>query len=116
MFLLASKTMDVTTEEGDAPDAAPLRGAAAGFDAIAAALGIAFLVGLALLGRGGPGRVFELVLVGVLALVSYRVGWRAARATAGGAAVAFLVLEEHYGRLGGGHLARELIATLLVCA
>src|SRR3954468_3302864 len=83
-------------------------------DPIPVALALAFLVSLALLHRPGPGRTFEVVVVGAAALLSYRIGWKAARFAAGATTFAFLVLEAHWHRLGGGHLARELIAALLV--
>jgi diguanylate cyclase (GGDEF)-like protein len=83
-------------------------------DAVVVALALAFLCGIAIVARSGPGRTLELVAVGIAAIASYRVGWRAARAAAGATAFAFLVLEAHYGRLGGKHLAHELIAALLV--
>jgi diguanylate cyclase (GGDEF)-like protein len=83
-------------------------------DPVPVALALAFLVSLALLHTPGPGRVLEVVAVGAAALLSYRVGWKAARFAAGATAFGFLVLEGHWGRLGGGHLARELIAALLV--
>lgn len=105
--------MTVETDETATQPPAERSAPAGGLDAVVVALALAFLTGLALLARSGPGRAFELVVVGVLAIVSYRVGWRAARAAAGAATVAFLVLELHWGRLGG-HLARELIAAALV--
>jgi hypothetical protein len=83
-------------------------------DPVPVALALAFGVSIALLHRPGPGRTFEVVAVGVAALLSYRVGWKAARFAAGATAVGFLVLEGHWHRLGGAHLARELIAALLV--
>jgi diguanylate cyclase (GGDEF)-like protein len=104
----------MSADETPAPLEAPRPDPATGFDAVAVALALAFATGLALLGGSGRGRAFELVVVGVLALFSYRIGWRAARAAAGAAVVAFGVLELHYGRLGDGHLAHELIALLLV--
>jgi diguanylate cyclase (GGDEF)-like protein len=64
--------------------------------------------------RPGPGRTFEVAAVGLATLLSYRVGWKRARFTAGATAVGFLVLDGHWHRLGGAHLARELIAALLV--
>src|SRR4051795_11074777 len=67
------------------------------------ALALAFAVSLALLHRPGPGRTFEVAAVGVAALLSYRVGWKRARFTAGATAVGFLVLEGHWHRLRGGH-------------
>jgi diguanylate cyclase (GGDEF)-like protein len=106
----------VATDESTPQPEAPPAGPVAGLDAIVVALALAFLVALALLGRQGPGRSLELVVVGVLAVVSYRIGWRAARAAAGAATAAFLVLELHYGRLGSAHLARELIGAILVFA
>jgi diguanylate cyclase (GGDEF)-like protein len=104
----------VAPDDSIAQPEAPPPGLTAGLDAVVVALALAFLVGLALLGRPGPGRSLEIVVVGVLAIVSYRIGWRAARAAAGGTTMAFLILEAHYGRLGGAHLARELIGALLV--
>ncbi|MDX6516100.1 MAG: hypothetical protein QOH73_1766 [Gaiellaceae bacterium] len=106
----------MATDESTPQPEAPPAGAVAGLDAIVVALALAFLVALALLGRQGPGRSLELVVVGVLAVVSYRIGWRAARAAAGAATGAFLILELHYGRLGSAHLARELIGAILVFA
>jgi diguanylate cyclase (GGDEF)-like protein len=87
-----------------------------GVDAVVVALALAFACSLALLQRTGPGRALELVVVAVASIVSYRVGWRAARAAAGAATVAYLLLEAHYGRLGGSHLARQLIDAVLVFA
>jgi diguanylate cyclase (GGDEF)-like protein len=101
-----------TTPQQEPPRPAP----SAGVDAVVVALALAFLASLAILGPRGPGRALELVVVGVFAVVSNRIGWRAARAAAGGATAVFLVLELHYGRLGGAHLARELIAAVLVFA
>lgn len=106
--------MTVETDESPEQQAPERPAPGGGLDAVVVALALAFLTGLALLARSGPGRALELVVVGVLAIVSYRVGWRAARAAAGAATAAFLVLELHWGRLGGGHLARELIAAALV--
>jgi diguanylate cyclase (GGDEF)-like protein len=83
---------------------------------VVVALALAFATSLALLARTGPGRPFELVVVAGFAILSYRVGWRAARAAAGAATIVFLVLELHWGRLGGGHPARVLIDAVLVFA
>ena len=84
------------------------------FDAVVIALALAFLTGVALLGRTGPGRTLELLAVGAASIACYRAGWRAARFAAGATAFGFLLLEAHYGRLGSGRLARELIAAVLV--
>jgi diguanylate cyclase (GGDEF)-like protein len=105
-------TADETSEHIEAPTTRPGQGV----DAVVVALALAFLVAFALLGKPGPGRSLELGFVGVLAIVSYRVGWRAARFAAGATTLGFLLLEAHYGRLGGAHLARELIAAVLVFA
>jgi diguanylate cyclase (GGDEF)-like protein len=102
----------MATEESAQPDVRASEGGLA-LDPIVVALALAFAVSLAILARSGAGRTLELVLVGAAALASYRARWRAARFVAGATAFGFLLLEAHYGRLGGKHLARELIAALL---
>lgn len=62
-------------------------------------------------------RPAELVVAGATTLGGYLAGWRAGRAAAVAGAVAYLVLEHLFGRLGYAHYWEEtLVATGIVCA
>jgi len=104
-------------ETDESPSEAPAEEPQAperGVDAVLLALAAAFAAAVAILGPRGEGRVLELLITAGAALLSYRVGWRAARAVGGAAVAAFLLLEAHFGRLGHGHTGRELLTAILV--